>query len=41
MSTPRISAVVYEGLPPGLPEAANETGTSMALARLAALVESG
>jgi uncharacterized protein YndB with AHSA1/START domain len=32
-------AVTYEGLPPGLPEAANETGTRMALAKLAALVE--
>jgi hypothetical protein len=34
-------AVVYEGLPPGLPEDANETGTRMALAKLAALVEAG
>jgi uncharacterized protein YndB with AHSA1/START domain len=34
-------AVAYEGLPPGLPEAANETGTRMALAKLAALVEPG
>lgn len=33
--------VVYEGLPPGLPAADNETGTRMALAKLAALVEAG
>ncbi len=33
--------VVYEGLPPGVPTADNETGTRMALARLAALVEAG
>ena len=32
-------AVAYEGLPPDCPEAANETGTRMALAKLAALVE--
>ena len=32
-------AVAYEGLPPGLPEDANEVGTRMALAKLAALVE--
>ena len=32
-------AVAYEGLPPGLPEVANETGTRMALAKLAALLE--
>lgn len=31
--------VAYEGMPPGLPAAANETGTRMALAKLAALVE--
>jgi hypothetical protein len=33
--------VAYEGLPPGLPAADNETGTRMALAKLAALVEAG
>jgi uncharacterized protein YndB with AHSA1/START domain len=33
--------VLYEGLPPGLPTADNETGTRMALAKLAALVEAG
>jgi uncharacterized protein YndB with AHSA1/START domain len=32
--------VVFEGLPPGVPDAANELGTRMALAKLAALVES-
>ena len=32
-------AVAYQGLPPGLPEGANETGTRMALAKLAALLE--
>ena len=31
--------VAYEGLPPGLPEAANATGTRMALAKLAMLLE--
>jgi uncharacterized protein YndB with AHSA1/START domain len=31
--------VAFEGLPPGVPEAANETGTRMSLAKLAALVE--
>jgi hypothetical protein len=31
--------VMYEGLPPGLLAADNETGTRMALAKLAALVE--
>jgi len=31
--------VAFEGLPPGLPEDANETGTRTVLARLAALVE--
>jgi uncharacterized protein YndB with AHSA1/START domain len=31
--------VVYEGLPRGVPAADNETGTLMALAKLAALVE--
>jgi uncharacterized protein YndB with AHSA1/START domain len=31
--------VAFEGLPPGLPEDANETGTRMALAKLAALVQ--
>jgi len=33
--------VVYEGLPPGVPPADNETGTRMALAKLAAFVEAG
>jgi len=33
--------VVYEGLPRGVPTADNETGTRMALAKLAALVEAG
>ena len=33
--------VVYEGLPPGVPTADNETGTRMAHAKLAALVEAG
>ena len=33
--------VVYEGLPPGVPAADNATGTRMALAKLAALVEAG
>ena len=33
--------VVYEGLPRGVPTADNETGTRMALAKLAALVETG
>ena len=31
--------VVHEGLPRGVPTADNETGTRMALAKLAALVE--
>lgn len=31
--------VAYDGLPPGLPEDANEVGTLMALAKLAALME--
>jgi uncharacterized protein YndB with AHSA1/START domain len=31
--------VAFEGLPPGLPEDANATGTRMALAKLAAWVE--
>jgi uncharacterized protein YndB with AHSA1/START domain len=31
--------VVYDGLPRGVPTADNETGTRMALAKLAALVE--
>lgn len=31
--------VVFDGLPPGVPEDANATGTRMALAKLAALVE--
>jgi uncharacterized protein YndB with AHSA1/START domain len=34
-------AIAYEGLPRGVPEVDNETGTRMALARLAALVEPG
>ena len=33
--------VAYEGLPRGVPAADNETGTRMALAKLAALVEAG
>ncbi|CCK32413.1 hypothetical protein BN159_8035 [Streptomyces davaonensis JCM 4913] len=33
--------VVHEGLPDAVPAADNETGTRMALARLAGLVESG
>ena len=33
--------VVYEGLPRGVSTADNETGTRMALAKLAALVEAG
>ena len=33
--------LVYEGLPRGVPIADNETGTRMALAKLAALVEAG
>ena len=33
--------LVYEGLPSGVPTAENETGTRMALAKLAALVEAG
>jgi hypothetical protein len=33
--------VLSEGLPPGLPTADNETGTRMALAKRAALVEEG
>jgi uncharacterized protein YndB with AHSA1/START domain len=33
--------MTFEGLPPGVAEADNETGTRMALARLAALVEKG
>jgi uncharacterized protein YndB with AHSA1/START domain len=33
--------LVFEGLPPGVPTADNETGTRMALAKLAALVEAG
>jgi uncharacterized protein YndB with AHSA1/START domain len=33
--------VAYEGLPRGVPTADNETGTRMALAKLAALVEAG
>ena len=33
--------VVYEGLPRGVPTADNETGTRMALVKLAALVEAG
>lgn len=33
--------VVQEGIPSGVPEADNETGTRMALANLAAFVESG
>jgi uncharacterized protein YndB with AHSA1/START domain len=32
-------AVTFEGLPPGVPAAANETGTRMSLAKLAALLE--
>jgi uncharacterized protein YndB with AHSA1/START domain len=32
-------AVAFEGLPRGVPEAANDTGTRTALAKLAALVE--
>ena len=32
-------AVACEGLPPGLPEAVNDTGTRMALAKLARLVD--
>jgi uncharacterized protein YndB with AHSA1/START domain len=34
-------AVAYEGLPPGVRETDNATGTRMALAKLAALVETG
>jgi uncharacterized protein YndB with AHSA1/START domain len=33
--------LVFEGLPRGVPPADNETGTQMALAKLAALVEAG
>ncbi|MFZ0158553.1 MAG: SRPBCC family protein [Kineosporiaceae bacterium] len=33
--------VLHEGIPDGVPTAANEEGTRMALANLAALVESG
>ena len=33
--------VVYEGLPRGVPAADNDSGTRMALAKLAALVETG
>ncbi|MEG3628315.1 SRPBCC domain-containing protein [Streptomyces poriticola] len=33
--------VVHEGIPDAVPAEANETGTRMALAKLAALVESG
>jgi uncharacterized protein YndB with AHSA1/START domain len=33
--------VVYDGLPRGVPAADNETGTRIALAKLAALVEAG
>jgi len=33
--------VLHEGIPEGVPAAANEEGTRMALANLAALVESG
>ncbi|WP_232487665.1 SRPBCC domain-containing protein, partial [Burkholderia ubonensis] len=36
----RIDAV-HDGLPPGVPAADNETGWRMALAKLAALVETG
>jgi uncharacterized protein YndB with AHSA1/START domain len=33
--------IAYEGLPPGVPPSDNETGTRIALANLAALVEAG
>ncbi|KVD49987.1 polyketide cyclase [Burkholderia sp. ABCPW 11] len=36
----RVDAV-HDGVPPGVPAADNETGWQMALARLAALVETG
>lgn len=36
----RVDAV-HDGVPPGVPAADNETGWRMALARLAALVETG
>jgi uncharacterized protein YndB with AHSA1/START domain len=36
-----VVRIVHEGIPDGIPAADNETGTRMALARLAQLVESG